>query len=81
MDNDKQAYMPGASYSANISEPSESAKSDGILRQNFTLARNNYDDYSVATYSGVQKWPFGKCKPGLYQYNYLGSSRIQNISS
>ncbi|CAH0581516.1 unnamed protein product [Chrysodeixis includens] len=64
LDKDKYAYTPGVSYSANISEPSESTRSDGIFRQNFTLSKNNYDDYSVATQSGVQKWPFGRCKPG-----------------
>lgn len=64
MDDDKYSYMPSSSYSANITEPTKATKSDGTIKQTFTLSKNVYQDYTVSTRQEEPKWLFGKCKPG-----------------
>ncbi|KAJ8730624.1 hypothetical protein PYW08_002037 [Mythimna loreyi] len=64
VDDDERPYIPSTSYSANITEPSVVTKSNGTLKQTFTLSKNVFEAYSVSTQPGVQKWLFGNCKPG-----------------
>uniref|UniRef100_A0A2A4K6D5 Uncharacterized protein n=1 Tax=Heliothis virescens TaxID=7102 RepID=A0A2A4K6D5_HELVI len=62
-DDDEYVYMPSSSYSANITTPAVSTKSDGTLKQTFTLSKKTYQTYTSSK-EPVQKWPFGRCKPG-----------------
>lgn len=64
VDDDEYPYMPSSSYSANITDPSVINKSDGTMKQTFTLSKNVYQTYTTTTQPGGQKWLFGKCKPG-----------------
>ncbi|KAF9810071.1 hypothetical protein SFRURICE_011239 [Spodoptera frugiperda] len=64
LEDDDYTCIPSASYSANISGPSQTTKSDGTLKHTFTLSKNVYQDYTVSTQSKEQKYFFGKCKPG-----------------
>ncbi|XP_049696598.2 titin homolog [Helicoverpa armigera] len=62
-DDDEYIYMPSSSYSANVTAPAVDTKSDGTLKQTFTLSKNKYPNFTVSD-EPVKKWPFGKCKPG-----------------
>lgn len=64
LEDDDYTCIPSASYSANISGPSQTTKSDGTLKHTFTLSKKLYQDYTVSTQSKEQKYFFGKCKPG-----------------
>lgn len=64
VDDDECPYTPSSSYSANITKPSVATKSDGTLKQTFTLSKNVYQDYSVSTQPDEQKWLLSTCKPG-----------------
>ncbi|CAH1646506.1 unnamed protein product [Spodoptera littoralis] len=60
LEDDDYTHIPSSSYNA----PSQTTKSDGTLKHTFTLSKNVYQDYTVSTQSGEQKYFFGKCKPG-----------------
>lgn len=52
-------------YSAKIADGNVVSKSDGVLKQNFTLSKTKHDSMELQPYSRKPDI-LGKCKPGMY---------------
>ncbi|XP_028169108.1 zinc-regulated protein 8-like [Ostrinia furnacalis] len=63
-DDDEMPYAPSTAYNAKVSDANTTSKSDGVIRQNFTLSKTNYDNADDLQIHTKKHGILGKCKPG-----------------
>ncbi|XP_063822939.1 uncharacterized protein LOC135072830 [Ostrinia nubilalis] len=84
-DDDEMPYAPSTAYNAKVSDANTTSKSDGVIRQNFTLSKTNYDNAVDLQIHTKKHGILGKCKPGgcldppfgEEKYSYEPTQKIQ----